>query len=158
MLAWDNNINIIKNLRGLAHITIDIEGLFCPHGCCRMTPRVCRVFRALKFKKGLRFAIKGQICTSENERCAASIEHGNDVTAFYDARDSFDVPDDESSVGDEDEDEDGDEDDDMDDDEEDWDTDDLSEMEVDLTRSSGAYGGESGDSEDESGGSEDEVE
>ena len=66
------------------------------NSCCRMTDRLRRSLKNLKFKPGLRFAIMGQVCRRENELFATAIERcGKEITAFYDARDNFHDPDDD---------------------------------------------------------------
>lgn len=107
MLAWGHNMHVLQQLSGLKHILIDIEGLFCTHGCCRMTRRLCRNFKNLDFKPGLRFAVVGQVRHGENEFFATQIERsGKEITAFYDARDNFHVLDDDLESGHEDSDDD----------------------------------------------------
>ena len=65
------------------------------NSCCRMTSRLCRNFKNTNFKPGLRFAVVGQVCHGENALFATTIERsGKELTAFYDARDNFHVPDD----------------------------------------------------------------
>lgn len=49
-------------------------------------------FEATSFKSGLRFAIVGQVCHGENQYFATQLERSDkEITAFYDARDNFDV-------------------------------------------------------------------
>lgn len=61
-----------------------------------MTHRLCRNFKNPRYKSGLRFAMTGQVHHDENEFFVIAIQRPDkETTAFYDARDHFDIPDDD---------------------------------------------------------------
>ena len=103
--------HLVIGLRGIKHVLVDIEGLMCAHGCCRLASDADTVFGTRCAKDGLRFAVRGQLCKGENALVAAALEKTGH-TAFYDAMDHFEMPDDASESesdddGDDDEDEEG---------------------------------------------------
>lgn len=57
-------------MRGLKDLTLNIGGLFCPIGCCRMLDYFAIVIVGLGHKE-LKIGIRGQVMEGENAKIAA---------------------------------------------------------------------------------------
>jgi len=60
---------VLEAMRGLKNLTVDINGLFCPIGCCRMLECFAAMIVGLGHKK-LQIGIRGQVMEGENATIA----------------------------------------------------------------------------------------
>lgn len=91
--AWQDMFKIVRGLPGIKHVVVDIEGMMCAHGCCRLAFDAEEVFGVGLKKGGLRFGVKGQLRAGENAMVAKALRVAGYV-AFYESSGDLDIPDD----------------------------------------------------------------
>lgn len=157
--VWTNAGKVITMMRQLKFLSIDLEQVFCPLGCCRMVGHVLQSLRGLRKKEGFTVAVTGELKDEEKRMVLRGLKYrGHTVDydlvkkLFEDTEEGEDDEDDEDYGYHEEEDEDNEEED-EDNEEEDENVDDeLLDEEDDAEGTSGTDtdGSNSDDSKNES--------
>ena len=73
--VWEQAGHVIIHMRGLQHLELDIEKVFCPQGCCRMVGHVVRCLKGLKKKKNLKLTVVGNMREWEVSRIVEGLKY-----------------------------------------------------------------------------------
>lgn len=127
--VWTNAGKVIILMRELKFLSMDLEQVFCPLGCCRMVGHVLRSLKGLRKKEGFTIEVSGELKEEEKQMILGGLKYSRHAVDYYsftleegedDENDDENDDDDDDDDGDEeDEEEDEDEDDEPLDDEED---------------------------------------
>lgn len=121
--VWTNAGKVIILMRELKFLSMDLEQVFCPLGCCRMVGHVLESLKGLRKKEGFTIEVSGELKEEEKQMILGGLKysrHALDYCSFTLEEGEDDEDDDDDDDDDEeDEDEDEDEDDEPLDDEED---------------------------------------
>lgn len=121
--VWTNAGKVITLMRELKFLSMDLEQVFCPLGCCRMVGHVVRSLKGLRKKEGFTITVSGELQEVEKRMVLGGLKYGGQAV---DDR-SINELSEEEEEGDDDEDDS--EDDDYDDEYDEYDEDDEEEEE-----------------------------
>lgn len=73
--VWTNAGKVITMIRDLKFLSIDVEEVFCPQGCCRMVGHVMRSLRGLRKKEGFTVAVTGELKDEEKRMVLKGLKY-----------------------------------------------------------------------------------